>query len=60
MAGYVKLFRSIWNDPDFRALTRGQQQLYMLLISQQDLSNVGVLSASDIAPVLGACVHASK
>lgn len=44
MAGYVKLFRSIWNDPDFRALTRGQQQLYMLLISQQDLSNVGVLS----------------
>ena len=43
MAGYVKLLRSIWTDPDFIALTVDAQRLYMLLMSQDNLSHVGVL-----------------
>lgn len=44
MAGYAKLFRRIWSDPDFCALDDGPQRLYMLLISQPDLSSCGVLA----------------
>lgn len=43
MAGYVKLHRSIWQDPDFVALTPDAQRLYMLLISQPDITHVGIL-----------------
>lgn len=43
MAGYVKLQRSIWNDADFLALSAEDQRTYMLLISQADISHVGVL-----------------
>jgi len=43
MAGYVKLQRSIWQDPDFIGLHADDQRLYMLLISQADLSHVGIL-----------------
>lgn len=42
-AAYVKLLRTIWTDPDFIALTGEQQRLYILLISQPDISHVGVL-----------------
>lgn len=43
MAGYVKLFRSIWTDPDFLALRAESQRLYLLLVSQDNISHVGVL-----------------
>lgn len=43
MAGYVKLLRSIWTDPDFVALDTEAQRLYLLLISQPDISHVGVV-----------------
>lgn len=44
MAGkYTKLLRSIWRDPDFIALTADEQRMYMLLISQPDISTCGVL-----------------
>lgn len=44
MAGkYTKLMRSIWRDPDFIALDSGGQRMYMLLISQPDISTCGVL-----------------
>lgn len=43
MAGYVKLYRSVWQDPDFVALPPAAQRLYFLLISQPDLTHVGVL-----------------
>ena len=43
MAGYVKVLRSIWSDDDFKTLTVAAQRLYFLLISQADLTHVGVL-----------------
>ena len=43
MAAYVKLFRSIWQDDDFKALAAEDQRAYLMLISQSDLSHVGVL-----------------
>ena len=43
MAGYVKLFRSIWQDDDFKALDDAHQRLYLMLISQPDISHCGVL-----------------
>ena len=43
MAGYVKLQRSIWTDPDFVALDASAQRLYLLLISQHDITHVGLL-----------------
>jgi hypothetical protein len=41
--GYVKLYRSIWADDDFLDLTGEAQRLYMALISQENLSALGVL-----------------
>lgn len=43
MAGYVKLERSIWQDRDFLALSDGAQRMYLMLISQPDVSHVGIL-----------------
>lgn len=43
MASYVKLLRSIWQDPDFLALPASPQRAYMLLMSQPDISHCGVL-----------------
>lgn len=43
LAAYVKLLRSIWRDDDFRALPASTQRLYMLLLSQPDVSYCGVL-----------------
>jgi hypothetical protein len=43
MAGYVKLQRSIWTNRDFLAMAPSTQRLYLMLISQGDLSAVGVI-----------------
>lgn len=41
---YGKIYTSIWGDPEFRALGRDAQHLYMQLLSQPDLSMAGVLT----------------
>lgn len=38
-----RIASSIWQDPDFTALTVGPQRLYMFLLSQPNLSHLGVL-----------------
>lgn len=43
MTTFVKLFRSIWQDSDYLHLSASQQRLYVLLISQPDISHCGVL-----------------
>lgn len=43
MARYVRLLRSIWSDPDFLALDAADQRLFMLIISQADMSSAGVV-----------------
>jgi len=43
MAGYVKLQRTIWQDDDFVKLSVSAQRLYLLLVSQADISHVGIL-----------------
>lgn len=40
----ARLLVSIWEDPDFLALTPMTQRLYMFLISQPDLAHDGVLA----------------
>lgn len=42
-AKYSRIFRSIWRDPDFLALSAGAQRLYLLLLTQPDISACGVL-----------------
>lgn len=44
MSGYIKLQRHIWLDGDFVALTADAQRLYLVLISQPDLSHAGVVA----------------
>lgn len=46
MAGYVKLQRSIWHDIDFRRLDAASQRLYLLIISQPDMSQCGLLAVT--------------
>lgn len=41
---YGKLYKRAWGDPDFKALTEGQQALYHKLVSQPDVSLAGVLT----------------
>lgn len=43
MAKYTRLLRSIWTNPDFVALPAHAQRLYLLLISQPDITAAGVL-----------------
>lgn len=43
MASYVKLLRSIWQDSEFLALPASPQRVYMLLMSQPDISHCGIL-----------------
>lgn len=43
MANYVRLFRSIWNNPDFVALGATDQRTYLMLMSQPDITAAGVL-----------------
>lgn len=38
-----RLHTNIWAEPAFRSLTASSQRLYMLLLSQPKLDNVGVL-----------------
>lgn len=40
---YVKLQRSIWTDPDFTTLSQRAQWAYLMLISQPDITHVGVV-----------------
>ncbi len=40
---YVKLQRSIWTDRDFTALSSEAQWLYLALISQPDITHVGIV-----------------
>lgn len=41
---YGKLYKAAWGDPDYRALTEGEQALYQKLLSQPDMSMAGVLT----------------
>ena len=41
--GHGRILSSIWEDPDFLALTQEQQRLYLFLISQPNLNHAGVL-----------------
>lgn len=43
MASYVKVFRTVWQDTDFKALPAAAQRLYFVLISQPDLTSAGIL-----------------
>jgi hypothetical protein len=56
---FAPLFRSIWSDADFRALTVDAQHLYLMLLSHPDRNSAGVLSmtlrkwtrlAADLSP----------
>lgn len=47
MIRYVRVFTSIWDDDDFRALTERAQRAYMMLISQRDISHAGVLPLAE-------------
>lgn len=56
---FTPLFRSIWSDKDFRALTVGGQHAYLMLLSHPDRNSAGVLSltrqkwtrlAADLSP----------
>lgn len=40
-AGFIQ--ESIWRDPDWRALSRGAQMMYVQLLSQKELDCAGVL-----------------
>ena len=44
---YARLFSSIWDDDDFLRLTTGAQRLYCLLLSQADITHVGVLPLTE-------------
>ncbi|MGX6508265.1 hypothetical protein [Rhodococcus sp. SJ-2] len=38
-----RILSKIWRDPDFRALSESAQRLYLLLLSQPNVSNAGTL-----------------
>lgn len=41
---FGKIYKKIWGDSDFKALTAEQQLLYVKLVSQSDISLAGVLT----------------
>lgn len=43
MASFTKLLHTIWSDPDFTQLGSAAQRLYLLLISQPDITAAGVV-----------------
>jgi hypothetical protein len=47
MARYTRIFASIWTDPDFTTLTAHAQRLYLLLVTQPDVSHAGVLPLTE-------------
>lgn len=40
---YAKLYGAIWRDPDWRALDAHAQRLYLLIVSQPEITNCGVV-----------------
>lgn len=44
---YAKLLTRIWADADFKRLTGNAQRLYFQIISQPDLSSVGVVTLAE-------------
>lgn len=46
MARYARIFSSIWGD-EFTTLTGSAQRLYMLLVTQPDISHAGVLPLTE-------------
>lgn len=40
---HARIFTSIWQDPDFVALSPAAQRLFVLILSQPKLTNVGVI-----------------
>lgn len=40
---YANIFTAIWRDPDFRALDGEAQRVYLLLVTQPNISAAGVL-----------------
>lgn len=51
---YAPLYRSIWNDDDFRALTGAAQRLYLALMSSPNRSPAGVVGLTPKKWVRGA------
>lgn len=47
MARYARIFATIWSDPDFVARTANAQRLYLLLVTQPDVSHCGVLPLTE-------------
>lgn len=47
MARYTRIFASIWTDPDFTNLTAQAQRLYLLLVTQPDVSHCGLLPLTE-------------
>lgn len=41
---FGKIYKRAWGDPDYKALTEGEQALYQKLCSQPDVSLTGVLT----------------
>jgi hypothetical protein len=41
---YANIVTAIWRDRDFRALTAADQRMYLLLVTQPDISAAGTLS----------------
>lgn len=41
---YARIMTAIWRDKDFRALASGPQRIYLLLVTQPDISAAGVLA----------------
>lgn len=40
---HARIFTSIWNDDDFLALSAGEQRMYLMLLSQPNLSHCGLI-----------------
>jgi hypothetical protein len=47
MARYTRVFCTIWADPDFTALDAAAQRVYLLLVTQPDVSHCGVLPLTE-------------
>lgn len=47
MARYARVFSTIWSDDDFKAIDGAAQRLYLLLISQPDISHAGVVPLTE-------------
>lgn len=41
---YGQIMSAIWNDPEFRALTGDAQRVYLMLVTQAEISSAGTLA----------------